>query len=391
MKGELDAVVAGHLCIDLFPVFRHRAKAVADYFRPGTLVHMGAMEMGTGGAVSNTGLAMKKFGLEMGFIARVGGDELGAATKAALARHGRIEGIKVDRGSGSSYSVVLAPEGVDRIFLHHQGPNDRFTHRDVDWGLVERARLFHFGYPTLMKAFSARVGETASLMRAAKAAGATSSLDLSLPDPASEAGKADWRRILALALPHVDVFVPSLEEAFFCMHPGEYLRRKKKHRGAELLDHIAPREVRDLGARFLELGAAIAVVKCGYHGWYVRSGSAARLAKLGRARPKDPAAWADRELWCPAFRVGKIASATGSGDASIAGFLTALLRGVPLVHAVRMANTAGWMNLRAFDALSGIGSWNETERTLAKLVPRDNGFLEKDGWIWDEREKIWKR
>ncbi len=30
MKGELDAVVAGHLCIDLFPVFRHRAKAVAD-------------------------------------------------------------------------------------------------------------------------------------------------------------------------------------------------------------------------------------------------------------------------------------------------------------------------------------------------------------------------
>lgn len=387
----LDAVVAGHLCMDLFPIFKQSPRDISAHFRPGTLEHMGPMKMATGGAVSNTGLAMKKFGLRMGFIARVGGDELGQLTKEALARHGLTAGLQTDAKYGSSYSVVLAPEGLDRMFLHCPGTNDRFTPRDVDWDLVKRSRLFHFGYPTLMAAFIQRPSLTADLMRRAKAAGATTSLDLSLPDPASPAGKANWRRILTLALPHVDIFVPSLEEAFFAMFPVEYLKRKKKHRGAELLDHISPAEVRQLGAAFLKLGAAVAVVKCGPHGWYVRSARVARLEALGRARPKDLTTWAHRELWCPAFQVKKIASATGSGDASIAAFLTSLLRGVPLPHALRMANTAGWMNLRAFDALSGIGSWRETEKMLPKLQPRRNDFLKKDGWLWQGQEGVWER
>ena len=45
----------------------------------------------------------------------------------------------------------------------------------------------------------------------AKEAGATTSLDLSLSNPESPAGKADWPAILRKTLPYVDIFVPSIE------------------------------------------------------------------------------------------------------------------------------------------------------------------------------------
>ncbi len=119
----------------------------------------------------------------------------------------------------------------------------------------------------------------------------------------------------------MDLFLPSIEETFYTLHPQEYLRRKEQAGGQELIDHIRPEEYRRFAAEYLELGCAVAVIKAGHNGWYVRTGPRDRIAGLGRAAPRDPAAWADRELWCPAFVVEKIASATGSGDCSIAGFL----------------------------------------------------------------------
>ena len=38
------------------------------------------------------------------------------------------------------------------------------------------------------------------------------SLDMTLPDPESESGKVDWKRILTRVLPYVDIFTPSIEE-----------------------------------------------------------------------------------------------------------------------------------------------------------------------------------
>ena len=147
----------------------------------------------------------------------------------------------------------------------------------------------------------------------------------------------------------MDLFLPSIEETFYTLHPQEYLRRKEQAGGQELIDHIRPEEYSRFAEEYLELGCAVAVIKAGHNGWYVRTGPADRMAGLGRAAPRDPAAWADRELWCPAFVVDKIASAAGSGDCSIAGFLTGLLKGHSLEECLRLANAAGAMNLRALD------------------------------------------
>jgi len=388
---EFDVVAAGHLCLDMFPRFETEIATgrIGDILRPGTLVNMGGMAFGTGGAVSNTGIAMKIFGCHVAFVAKVGDDPLARITREVIQKHGSTEGLSVSPGSDSSYSVILAPPNIDRIFLHCPGANDAFTSADINMKVVSKARLFHFGYPTLMRSMFADGGdELTRILKMARAAGLTVSLDTSLPDPTSPAGKADWRRIYEKALPHVDLFLPSIEETFYTLHPEEYLRRKEQAGGQELIDHIRPEEFSRFAEEYLALGCRIAVIKAGHNGWYVKTSGRQRLQELGRARPADPAAWADRELWCPAFVVEKIASAAGSGDSSIAGFLTALLKGHSLEECLKLANAAGAMNLRALDTLSGLPSWGQLQAAANTMKVRELAFL-KAPWKWDGQRKLW--
>ncbi len=388
---EFDVVAAGHLCLDMFPRFETEIATgrIGDILRPGTLVNMGGMAFGTGGAVSNTGIAMKIFGCRVAFVAKVGDDPLARITREVIQKHGSTEGLSVSPSSDSSYSVILAPPNIDRIFLHCPGANDEFTAADLNQTVLERARLFHFGYPTLMRSMFADGGEELTrILRQARAAGLTVSLDTSLPDPTSPAGKADWRRIYEKALPYVDLFLPSIEETFYTLHPREYLERKEQAGGQELIDHIRPEEFSRFAEEYLQLGCRIAVIKAGHNGWYVKTSGRQRLQELGRAHPADPAAWADRELWCPAFVVEKIASAAGSGDSSIAGFLTALLKGHSLEECLKLANAAGAMNLRALDTLSGLSSWGQLQEAANTMQVRELAFL-KAPWKWDGQRKLW--
>jgi sugar/nucleoside kinase (ribokinase family) len=391
---SFDLIAAGHLCLDMIPRFATQTEAAnaGEVFRPGTLVLMGDMTFATGGAVSNVGIAMTVFGCRVGFMARVGDDAVGALIRQLVAEHGSTDGIAVAAGEPSSYTVVLSPPGIDRIFLHCPGTNDTFKARDADPEVIARARLLHFGYPTLMRSLYSDGGEElAGILRRAKEAGVTTSLDISLPDPNSPAGQADWRRIYERALPFVDLFLPSIEESFFTLHPRQYLQRKERHGGRELIDLVSADEVADFADEYLRMGCCIAVIKAGHNGWYLRSGGKDRIAGMGRAAPLDPAAWADRELWCPAFVAERVASSVGSGDCSIAAFLCGLLRDLPIEECLRLANCAGCLNLRAMDATSGLPPWAELRAAVSRLTVRDNSRFLGAPWKWRKEPKLWEK
>jgi sugar/nucleoside kinase (ribokinase family) len=391
-KPSLDVVAAGHICLDLFPRFTSEKGArIAELLRPGTLVRMGDMSFATGGSVSNTGFALRKFGNRVAYVAKVGDDTIGSLIAGIVRMNGNAAGIRVSPGEPSSYTVVLAPPGVDRIFLHCPGTNDSFAGDDIDFALVGRARVFHLGYPTLMNALFADGGrELIAIYRRAKETGVTTSMDISLPDPHSPAGKADWLAIYRATLPSVDIFTPSIEEALFTLDPARYLRRKAAHPGEELIEHIPPDEVRDIAGRFIALGCAIVGLKAGYRGWYLRTAGRDRLSSLGRIAPGPGVEWADRELWCPAFRIERIASATGAGDTSIAAFLTALLHGLDMESGLKLANCAGYMNLHTMDALSGLGSMEEMMSLMPTLSVMDTPALGDCGWRWDAARQLWR-
>ena len=392
-KIRFDVTAAGHLCLDMIPRFRTQREAagIGELLQPGTLVQMGEMTFSTGGSVSNVGIAMKIFGCSVAFAAKVGADAIGRTIIDILERSGSARGIVVDRGEASSYTVILSPPGIDRIFMHYSGTNDSFSAADVDMEAVGGSRLFHLGYPTLMRSLFADQGrELTRILKGVKQAGVTTSLDISLPDPSSEAGGADWRKIYQHALPHVDIFLPSVEEIFFTLHPREYLGRKEARGGRELIDFVSPEEMGGFAEQLLSLGCAIAAVKAGHNGWYLRTAGRERIAAMGRAAPGDPDSWADRELWCPAFRTDRIIGATGAGDSSIAAFLTGLLRGRRIEECLKLANCAGFLNLHAPDTLSGLVSWEELQATYPDLPVREDITL-PEGWSWEESSKIWER
>ena len=145
------------------------------------------------------------------------------------------------------------------------------------------------------------------MYRLVKQAGLTTSLDLGMPDPGGPGGRADWSAILAQTLPDVDIFLPSADELLYA------LDRERFGEG----DNLAARDLSRLGAELLRLGTAIAGIKLGARGMYIRTAAASRLAAMGPAAPADPAAWADRELWFPIFREERFAGATGAGDTTL--------------------------------------------------------------------------
>jgi sugar/nucleoside kinase (ribokinase family) len=358
---------------------------------PGKLIDVGPLTTSTGGPVSNTGLALHRLGFPVRLMGKIADDVVGHAILDVLRQHGPdlADGMIVTKESHSSYTVVISPPGVDRIFLHSPGANDTFGADDVDYSKLEGARLFHFGYPPLMRRMFADGGnELASLLRQVKERGLTTALDMARPDPASDAGKADWRAILTKALPHVDIFLPSFDETLYMLDRRRFDEMERG--GGDLNAQAEAALLRGLADELIGMGAAMVGLKLGSQGMYLRTtGARTRIANMGACAPKEPEVWAGRELLAQCFAV-TVVGTTGSGDATIAGFLGAFIKGLSPDEAMTAAVAVGACNVEAPDALSGIPAWSVVEQRLAGGWARRDTAVGLPGWRWDEKKQIWR-
>jgi sugar/nucleoside kinase (ribokinase family) len=381
-----DAMVAGHLCLDIIPRFPDSgASTFSEIIRPGKLVVMDKATLATGGPVSNTGIAMSRQGPKIMFAARIGDDEFGRLTLGLLELSGNAEGIHVSGGSVSSYTIVLAPPRIDRVFLHNPGTNNEFSSADLKPQLIAQCKLFHLGYPPLMRRLYEQNGaELIKIFKLAKDVGATTSLDMSLPDPDSESGQVNWLALLTDLLPYVDIYLPSAEETLFMLERDTFLTMKNQHGGGDLIDILSVDDYTRLADKLLALGAGMTALKSGHRGFYFKTSDKDRFARFGAAKPKRQDNWSNRELWCPAFAAPDLASATGSGDSSIAGFLSAFLRGSDLEVCLKRANMLGWQNVQVLDAVSGIKSWDETSAMVMQDKTTNDLHIDNSAWSWNE-------
>ena len=386
MSEAIDCVVAGHICLDITPRMYPCGSTVGEVFRPGKLINVGPPTVSTGGAVSNTGLPLRRLGMNVKLMGKCGDDMFGRAIVDCIRREapGAEEGMQVAPGEQTSYSVVINPPGIDRMFLHCTGANDTFLAEDIDLEVVGRCRLLHFGYPPLMARMYADGGaELARLLQRARGTGAATSLDMALPDPAGPAGKVNWPAILAAALPHVDIFTPSVEELTFMLRRRTFDQLAARAAGGHMLEHMDGDLLCDLGNRCLEAGAAIVLIKCGHQGLYVRTAGAGRLERMGRCKIGPGSRWVNRELLQPSYKAGRIVSTTGAGDCAIAGFLAALLRRTSVEDALRYAVATGAQNVQAADAVSGVRDWQATAAQVAARPAVNDVTICLDGWRHD--------
>jgi sugar/nucleoside kinase (ribokinase family) len=350
-----EIVVSGHMCLDLLPDMGN--VPLQQLPSPGRLFEVGGMAVSTGGSASNTGLALHRLGVDVRLMASVGDDLIGQTIISVIQGYSPAltETITVKAGTIGSYTVVLSPERTDRIFLHCPGTNSDFGAADVRIDLLHDAKIFHLGYPPLLPRLVRDDGEELyTIYRDVKATGIVTSLDMSLPDPAGATGGANWRRILERTLPHVDIFLPSLEEALFALRREDFDRMEID---AAYLDGMAD--------ELLAMGAVIVGFKLGEYGFYLKtSADDSQYARLSRLSP-DVDGWAGKRLYQPAFEV-EVVGTTGAGDAAYAAFLTAMLKGEPPEKAARWFCAVGACNVEAPDATSGVRSWEETGQRLER-------------------------
>jgi len=81
-----DAVVAGHVCLDIIPdLSAHPEFRLDALLRPGHLVEIGPAAFSTGGPVSNTGLALHRLGIRTLLMGKVGNHLFGQGSPASEA------------------------------------------------------------------------------------------------------------------------------------------------------------------------------------------------------------------------------------------------------------------------------------------------------------------
>jgi sugar/nucleoside kinase (ribokinase family) len=366
MSEPLHFVVAGHLCVDLTP-------ALTDGLpQPGGLAETGPLHFSCGGAVANVGSALWRLGCPVRLIGLVGDDRLGEIAIQMLQPLGDQPCIRIAPGQVTSYSIVIAPEGRDRAFLHCPGANAVFTSAHVRDQDLEGARWLHFGYPPVMPAISADGGrELADLFYRAKERGLRTSLDFcSISDAAAS---TDWRTVLRNCAPAVTVFTPSIEELRTAL--------RQPPRGVDDID-----DVRSLASTLFAMGFSIVAIKLGMSGLYLATTDADADLAGWQFGPQ----WRARELMAPCFRA-HVVNATGAGDCAIAGFIASAANGSGPEQALTMAAAAGACGVEAWDASSGVRSMAELKARIESGWERiENMAPGKDkDWTYDRHLGVW--
>ena len=391
-KTSYKVAVAGHICLDIIPSFGSEKRNFENLLIPGKLIVVGQATIATGGAVSNVGLALHGLGVPTVLIAKIGRDPFGDIIRGLLNYHSPelTKAMIVDEESSTSYTLVINPTDRDRMFLHSPGANDEFKTTDISDSDLDGVRLFHFGYPPLMRQMYLNNGrELEKLLAKVKGKGIATSLDMAKPDPESEAGKVDWISVLERILPYVDIFQPSLDEIFFMIDRERYDFFRTRYGEDRYLKYINTDLLDQLSQTLIEMGAGVVVIKLGEQGLFLRT--AKQVEALEGVLKKDAVLpnWSKRQLLAPCFHADVIGT-TGSGDCAIAGFLAGVLDGADPIGALTMAAGVGAFSTEQPDATSGVEHKAAVQRRIACGWKRREVCIEKTGWQWLDGESIWK-
>lgn len=284
------------------------AKPIDALPQRGTLELLERVELHIGGNAANSAASVAKLGLPVKLVGKVGDDNFGAFLIEALAKVGVDTGpVMRDPEAPTATSLVLVHADGERSFLHAPGASTTMEATDVRWELLNGARFFHVAGLQLLPKLE---GESVGVVLAeAKKRGMVTMLD-TVMNPRSPG----WSG-LAPALPHLDWFVPSVDEI------------RQLCGKTSIAEQIAAcRAVNPV----LNL-----VIKVGGEGCWV--------AEAGKA-----------PVLVPALPNITVVDTLGAGDAWCAGFLAGLSREMSPLDAAALANKVGAACVQAMGATPGV-------------------------------------
>lgn len=288
---QYDCIVSGSCVLDLICRPVDLKTAIGE----GELHEVEPIQISGGGICSNTGISMSRMGMKVGVFSAVGKDGWGPVIRNLYQSEGVDDGpLLVHPTGATSTTVVLVDDAGERSFLHCVGAPKLLTAQDYldRLDLFARSKVMLFGYYSLNPRIEP---DLAGVFKAIRETGCKTAMDAS--------GSGGTMEPLADMLPHLDIYVPSLNEA--------------AHQTGEDDPEKIINAYRACGAPGL-LG-----VKLGREG-VLLSEKAGEYARIPICEPP-----------------GEVIDTTGAGDSFYAGLITGLLRGLPLEQAGRLGTAAG--------------------------------------------------
>ena len=294
---------------------------VADVMSPvtvmpgkGELARVDSVTVHNGGNAMTAAINLHKMGVESKMIGKVGDDLFGRFLRERLVAAGVDDsGLKTDSAAQTSVSIVLL-DGGERSFLHCVGTNATFSTYDIDYSVIDECDLVFVTGSFLMDRFDG--DETVEFLKKCKEMGKTTFLDVCFD------AKGRWGELLNPALPYIDFFMPSIDEA----------REIAKCDGT-------PDEIADV---FRANGAKNVVIKLGSQGSYLRLEGE------------------EKGTVYPCIKGITAVDTTGAGDSFCSGFLAAYARDLAPSDCMRVGNATGALCVTMKGATTGIRTFDET-------------------------------
>ncbi|MCM8819147.1 MAG: carbohydrate kinase family protein, partial [Candidatus Omnitrophica bacterium] len=130
------------------------AKPVEKMPERGKLTSVEKTELHIGGCATNTGIVLKKLGVNVSIMGKVGNDNLGNFIINKLKEEGvNTDYIKISEKFTTSGTSVLVHSDGERSFLHSVGANSDFTIDDINFPLLNDFYILHIAGPYLMPRF----------------------------------------------------------------------------------------------------------------------------------------------------------------------------------------------------------------------------------------------
>ena len=285
------------------------AKPVKIIPSKGKLELVDTLSLYTGGCAASAAIDMAKIGINAAIIGKIGNDGFGHFMKNAFVENKVItDGLIVNNSGSTSASLVIVTEDGERSFIHCQGENATLVESDIDYSIIEEAKLVFVAGIMLMAKFDG--DECAKFLRKCKEKGKITALDTAW----DSTGR--WMKVMTSSLPYLDYFLPSFEEA------------------VELSGKTDPEEMADV---FLAYGPKIVVIKLGKDGCFIKTQEGEKYS-------------------IPTYDRIKAVDTTGAGDSFCAGFLTATVKGKSLYDCGKFGNAVGTHCVMAKGASTGIKS-----------------------------------
>lgn len=286
---------------------------------PGVLQRVQQVTTHVGGCAANAAIDLGKIGIPALLACKTGADNFGSFVRSTAEAAGvDIRGVVADETVPTTTSIVCVNHEGERSFLYNPGSTSAFVSEDIPMALVDEADIVFVAGAMLLTAFD---GEPcAEFLARCRAMGKFTVLDTAWDF------EDIWMDKVRPALPHLDLFMPSFEEA------------------AKLSGKT---EAAEMAAVFHGLGARNVIVKLGDKGAYFSpaEGGAFALPVYPGITPVDT---------------------TGAGDAFCAGFLAGLALGWGFRQCGKLANATGAHCVQAVGASSGIPALPVLEEFMQK-------------------------